>query len=110
MSEAKFTPGPWRVIEKRRKFKRIDTYDWDWKIVGSDGAMVFDCSHVAYEGGGYPPESANLALILAAPDLLAACEAALEALHGVEGFAEIRQTLRAAIAKAEPKIGLDSGA
>lgn len=96
MSQNKFTPGPWNFF---------------WEIqpngcptVGHKGLMVCMVAHSAKDPDQKETALANAALISAAPDILAALEAALD---GVEGHhpldADIhswQDAARAAIAKA----------
>ena len=66
MSETKHTPGPWRW--------RIHGASGDKKLVGSNEVpLVWQDRHWQC-----PSQDANAALIAAAPDLLAACDALLE--------------------------------
>lgn len=98
MSETKHTPGPWEAA--------------GCVVYGSDGDSVADLS---LNGRRHPDVTeANTRLTAAAPDLLEACEAALNALYDIirSEFATSRNPhpadddpdiahLRAAIAKAK---------
>lgn len=86
------TPGPWVAI--------CPAEGWDGWWVEAAGEQ-----HIA-EVTGYqsdPVRRANAHLIAAAPDLLAACEAALEAIRGdadIDWMLNVERQLRTAIAKA----------
>lgn len=86
--ETKFTPGPWVL--------------WgDWKIVDSTPAHNEICTY-GCEDEDMPWETkANVALIVAAPDMYEAAEAALECLEN-NGFgkAYAEELLRSALHKA----------
>lgn len=87
MTETKHTPGPWRSSEA------------DADVRGPGGVEVA----FAYSAGGYEEQEANIALIAAAPDLLAACEAAMEWEGDQTGpglYTEVRSLLELAINKA----------
>lgn len=98
MSETKHTPGPWEWDEPSNWYgtaARVMVREPYGKI-----AQV--------QLSGWKPRSmaiANARLIAAAPDLLAACEAALEACELEMQFIldnnKLRETLQAAIAKAK---------
>ena len=97
-------PGPWKQIE----------YD-DWLYIGGD-----DMDYVEYDPTNEPynyavinavcvidhidnitkREEANATLIAAAPDLLAACKVALNAINLNDETLTAREHLQAAIAKA----------
>jgi len=105
------TPGPWVVVTSG---KTLVGRDHNWRIEGLNGERVIDCSYVAYEGGGLPPQNpADLALILAAPEqqtkidaLLAACKVALDDIFRFKDaaiFGETMDMLETAIALAEGK-------
>jgi len=73
MSESKFTPGPWRKFSRwnDRYLAVIDS------IPDRDGKVMANCiCHIALTNKN---AVANAHLIAAAPDLLAACEAFVEA-------------------------------
>jgi hypothetical protein len=73
MSESKFTPGPWQKFSRwnERYLAVIDS------TPDRDGQVVANCiCHVALTNDDCV---ANANLIAAAPDLLAACEAFVEA-------------------------------
>lgn len=102
-TKAQHSPAPWR---------RDNAHDHAaCSIVGADGKLV-----VAGEGDGWMapfacrPQAeaeANLRLVEAAPDLLAACVKVYHELDGVGGaeasnyVGHLRAALRAAIARAE---------
>ena len=84
------TQGEWEVY-----FESLPQDDKIWYVFVRDGdrpadecTSVFDCSYVAWEGGGHPPEPADTRFILSAhnkmPLLLAVAEAAADvvAWHG----------------------------
>lgn len=85
MADVKHTPGPWEIF-------RPD----DSGFLGIDGNGGKD-SVVIYDDYGGIKSEADARLIAAAPDLLAACEAAL---LNEGGWAEWQEQVRAAIAKA----------
>ena len=77
------TQGEWEVY-----FESLPQDDKIWYVFVRDGdrpadecTSVFDCSYVAWEGGGHPPEPADTRFILSAhnkmPLLLAVAEAAV---------------------------------
>jgi len=73
MSESQFTPGPWKKFSwlNDRYLAVIDS------IPDRDGAVVANCiCHVALTN---EDAKANARLIAAAPELLAACEAFIDA-------------------------------
>lgn len=93
--DSKHTPGPW-----------IATDGPDPEVITPDGTTI--CSQVCSGADDEPDNDGrtNARLISAAPDLLAACEAAL-CVHDVYSTAatprllpEVAEKLRAAIAKA----------
>ena len=98
MSEAKHTPGPWRV--------EVDTdpeASWErkWPTINAEKYEVVGC-----EGfyGDYETDMANARLIVAAPDLLEALQGMIEVVSNTE-YGEIDRKLavkdaRATIAKA----------
>ena len=99
-TNATHTPGPWIASDQSR-------HGCDYRdrhIMDDSGDILATVHAVRTTAAG---RDANARLIAAAPDLLAACEAALselEALRGVdEGFpqGETAQALRSAIAKAK---------
>lgn len=78
------TPGPWRWREPGQvgntlafRLKELTGPD-DQRICNFGLLDTFDLLHEA----GFEPNDADAALIVAAPDLLAACEAALAELNG----------------------------
>ena len=100
MTEAKHTPGPWKIHRGKHNSCYLAIID---SIPDQDGKVVANCiCHVAMTNDD---RTANAIAIAALPDLLAACEMVLpgieiqERLQGCE-FADGR-ALRAAIAKAK---------
>lgn len=91
MAERKHTPGPWLAKEVRGASVMIT-------VVGPD---VDICKRVYRQGVPHTEGRANAQLIAAAPDMLAALEAGVEFLGGVDGAVGIRAVLLSAIAKAE---------
>lgn len=90
MSDTKHTPGPWIT----------DTFE----VLGCRQRMQVDIGFPNGEPGTLRDHrDANVALVAAAPDLLAACESARSALHGFVGreFADAWDALDAAIRKAK---------
>ena len=77
------TQGEWEVY-----FESLPQDDKIWYVFVRDGdrpadecTSVFDCSYVAWEGGGHPPEPADTRFILSAHNkmpLLLAAAAELE--------------------------------
>lgn len=109
MSEAKHTPGPWRVVE-------IDGGFAPCRIDGADGTRVVDYNdqHRIYDwnddhGKTWKTLDADASLIAAAPDMLAACGAILSCeaiLAAGEGrTSPALDMVRAAVAKA---MGVDN--
>ena len=95
MSEAKHTPGPWHWNEKHQLVG---------PLVPDDGYM--EAHHpriVETDGGFYPPTEADRHLIAAAPDLLEALAALMDA-HAIPSSIckerSVYEKARAAIAKA----------
>jgi hypothetical protein len=104
MTEAKHTPGPWRIDATAN----IDCghYRISGGIVGPNGdpVVIADPSQSEY-APALDLNSADARLIAAAPDLLAVCREFIDALgpdgyHRVPGY-PATQRMRAAIAKAE---------
>ena len=87
---SKHTPGPWHVVGES-----------DPEIHGPDGEWI---THQVCSGAGDENNDgqANARLIAAAPDLLAACKAALVWFDAAQDTAAAKQ-LRTAIAKAEAR-------
>lgn len=103
MSESKHTPGPWEIVRTEPSSHGVGRF----KIISGQWS-------VAETFCGINEEEANARLIAAAPDLLEACEASLNALVGIiESDYQTRSNprpadndpavvlLRAAIAKAK---------
>lgn len=100
MIEAKHTPGPWKVSGRRRQ------------VIGRHGAIPCLLARVNVAASGVECD-ANARLIAAAPDLLAACEAAIQFIRNGVEFGYIRlpdagdpalltpPALEAAVAKAK---------
>lgn len=86
MSEAKFTPGPWKCSKK-----------FDFVVVSENEEEIADASY-----GEYP--QANTSLIAAAPDLYDALKSCLNFMENTEselGFSlESADQARAALTKA----------
>lgn len=100
MSEAKFTPGPWRV-GVHRETGRICAVVAD--IFG--GSLCVRPEGLAKPLIDDATSDANFRLIAAAPDLLAACEAArtylLHSERGPIASADLCELIEAAVAKAK---------
>jgi hypothetical protein len=97
MSNATHTPGPWHVRSSEGQQSHV--------VYAADNYAIANAT--TYHGQ-HPLHcaEANARLIAAAPELLAACEAALPELDFVsdglgEGFHTVVDGLRAAIAKAK---------
>jgi hypothetical protein len=92
MSEHKHTPGPWKPRKSSYRIEGVeDTWCIDWS---PDQEEVAEIVH----------GEANAHLIAAAPDLLAACELALNGIelsNGVPYSEDVITELRAAIARAK---------
>lgn len=88
----KHTPGPWEVYGGTRA--GIDKEDGSFSIV----VAGYDDDECGIYGHTDAEAAANARLIAAAPDLLAACRAALEG-QSIPPF-EKYEMIRAAIAKA----------
>ena len=89
---SKHTPGPWRIDE--------------WGDIVAGLRDIAETAHIWNDGGDDTlPEMrrANARLIAAAPDLLAACKALLDAIEGdsIAYWHPIWDDVRAAIAAAE---------
>ncbi len=95
------TPGPWRIAYNTDDYDGATPEDianrYAVYIEGADGGLVYYT-----ESGYFRGRPADVALIAAAPDLLAACEAALDFIFEEEDTPArlLRKTLDAAIAKA----------
>ena len=107
MSEAKHTPGPWRVGDTEEKQNYLQKPIW------ADDSMAVVCYVVGTTNpmldwfAGAANYHMNAHLIAAAPELLESLSVALESLEGVweqEGFYTCDkdlQRMRSAIAKAK---------
>jgi hypothetical protein len=74
MSEAKHTPGPWKIHRGKHNSCYLAVID---SIPDQDGKVVANCiCHVAMTNDD---RTANANAIAALPDLLAACEACIAA-------------------------------
>ena len=84
---AQHTPGPWS----------IDRAYGDCCVAGRDGDRI-----AAVYGYDYGEDEANAALIAAAPDLLAACQAVLDEFPAADGrrIESVKALCRAALRKA----------
>lgn len=111
MSESKFTPGPWAVINSTAIFTELGAESGDGSTADpSDGWNIADCSvGVTACGGeyvelGFSVQKANAKLIASAPCLLAALKDLLLAYEdpGNTGSTHEEKVLaaRAAIEKA----------
>jgi hypothetical protein len=98
------TPGPWVASP--------GAHGAQWKVCYSSdfGGVIGE----VYAGSGQPVE-ANARLVAAAPDLLAACRAALADLYDDANMAQhnraqrqVGEQLRAAVARAEGKEARDA--
>jgi hypothetical protein len=94
------TPGPWTW--------RVGAPGQDCgapvgTIVGRDDALVCDFGDATqfYPDEGMPPNDADRALIVAAPDLLAALKGMLDQPETPESYDAMMERANAAIAKAE---------
>lgn len=111
-AQGKHTPGPWRIGNTTNghassvQAPSVATYS---HTAGREMPMTI-CSMAARSRDHYAEMDANAALIAAAPDLLAACEAArrniLDYLNGewdgnVEGWEAVMARCNAAIRKAQ---------
>lgn len=90
MSEHKHTPGPWKAKNE---------YDC---IRAGNRCVV--CMGHDYDDGGVIPNDADMTLITAAPDMLAALNSVMKLDEMIECFSgneHVRAEVLAAIAKAE---------
>lgn len=97
MAEAKHTPGEWVQLGGSSAYYDVMARYTGHDVTQLNGEMAFvPICRVKKHAAG----EANLRLVLAAPKLLAACQAALDTLD--EGYAEssVCPVLRAAISKA----------
>ena len=95
----KHTRGPWHFTDHMSHDKRL--------IYGPDGCLVADAGRIPRRSS--EEMTANALLIAAAPDMLAACSQALNALENVDssvgllgGEAAALRQLRAVLIKAVP--------
>ena len=91
MTENKHTPGPWEVHSLQGAYYWVSDAE-------SDGQTVCVFNHREMDRPDEIP--ANARLIAAAPDLLEACEASLEALSETIHCIDLRRQLKRVIAKA----------
>ena len=103
MSEAKHTPGPWKIHRGKHNSCYLAVID---SIPDQDGKVVANCiCHVAMTNDD---RTANANAIAALPDLLAACEACIAAdeLTSSDGMGgdEMLAAYNAAIAAAKAAI------
>lgn len=85
------TPGPWGLVEER-----TENHDREFYVTGTDHGLVAEAYEVA-----------DARLIAAAPDLLAALEAAWPGLSGQSyerPISEVWEQARSAIAKAKGEV------
>ena len=87
---AEHTPGPWSEGDGRHG-------RWDYMVYGHDGKIVADCHHGIRKDDG--TIVSNVALIAAAPDLLAALETIVKYTTW-DAFGDMHLRALAAIAKA----------
>lgn len=99
MSEGKHTPGPWKIVYGG--MPNDEGFGIASNNANSPRGIVAECWPATALREDRPRIAADAALIAAAPDLLAACESALDAIDG--NYAEVGEQLRAAIAKATPR-------
>jgi hypothetical protein len=94
------TPGPWTAVQREWGYPREEGGPERrlWEVQGPHGANIAGCTIYSRDGD-------DARLIAAAPDLLAASEAALSYLSGGEcspkAERDLRNTLRTAIKKAK---------
>ena len=104
----KHTPGPWIVCVVDGEDRGYFSIEQDREALGGDEPSTIGEVYTSGEGIDMADGEANAALIAAAPDLLAACEAALSFGEGHpdrtpswhDARLATQLTLRAAIAKA----------
>lgn len=98
---SKFTQGPWAAHFTLNN-KRLGL--GEWCVTGGPNKLPLPGTHFNQCSRGREEASANACLIASAPDLLSACEAALDYLGGWPADSEQRATrdrVKAAIAKAK---------
>ena len=96
MSEAKHTPGPWH-LDAQESFDGRATYHF-YRVFDDNLNAICCEEYGAHNDGGL----ANMRLIAAAPDLLAALELTHAALSGANmNMKVVESKARAAIAKAK---------
>lgn len=91
------TPGPWKVYNAFDLIRKPGSVAFE--RIGTPIVTVLECN----EGYDIVATKADAQLIAAAPDLLAACEAALEAIRSdadIDWMLNVESQCRAAIAKA----------
>lgn len=109
-----YTPGPWKAAPSYRGGDYIETdglnEEGELRLItcpGNGGAVSYSQKVCQLQWSGTPEWAANAALIAAAPDLLKACTAAMNALRSYqysnaspELAEEIADSVEEAIAKA----------
>ena len=99
---AQHTKGPWEVVYNDAYVITHPTGDRTYRYVATTDSQADSSKPIQLEDK--QEDESNARLIAAAPDLLSACREALDYLgridEGSEGC-ELRDSLRAAIAKAE---------
>lgn len=96
MTNQKHTPGPWHWHYDG--FNQISIYSDTQTKCGSKAVV----NHLSFYAGGEEEQKANACLIAAAPDLLEACELALEFVDPKNpNILRLVDKLHAAIAKAK---------
>lgn len=95
MSETKHTPGPWKYSAY---FSGYDSFHRDFSLNAGDVEIIGGCGCC---GSPTISSEADARLIAAAPELLEALEALQPYVLHLPDGAPIKETIRAAIAKAK---------